>query len=574
MWSHLVTAALVYAGYVHAGNLAPIIVRGNRMYNSQTHARFFIKGITYDYDVSDANYPKSKSIIESNLKDMIGSFNTFRLYNADPTRTYDQFMTHMDSLGVYVMISASPANLAYYGKYQFSTITKIWGPDGVQVGTQIQKDQTKTCYPALLLEYGKLLIKDFAKYDNTLGIVVANEIMQHDLTAAACVKQYTSDLKNWMFVNANSIRLLPLAYAAADGAVTNAQGARVNEDDYHNMRIMGLLCGDTMVNGRTQSSIDIYMINEYRWCNDGTFATSYERLVALANGVPIVLVLGEFGCSVQSPRVWTMVPYLVSDGTSSSGFSNVFSGGFAYTFGQASIDQGSKYPLFVGGSDEILGNPGLTPTTDYVNLLGQYKAAAMANEPGAFTKESICTWAPPAPSPTGANPILARTNSWMPVCTDPNLRLLPTDSWTTNTRQGAVCNNQGTPCEVTIDGANPTSEKSICGKPIDVPSGGGACKTSVDCGSHGQCVPGDTGQLKCVCIGCWAGVSCSLFSQDKCNTLTNNPNAPKIIFTMVGLFLGIMAGVFAGLYVAAEKKAEELTHAEQIAQKQSRMHLL
>ncbi|KAF0720114.1 Aste57867_556 [Aphanomyces stellatus] len=143
---------------VDGAKLAPILVRGNRLYNSQTHERFFIKGITYDYDVSDANYPKSKSIIESNLKDMIGSFNTFRLYNADPTRTYDQFMAHMDSLGVYVMISATPANLEYYGKYRFSTITKAWGPNGDEVSKDgaalAQMDQTKACYPALLVEYG------------------------------------------------------------------------------------------------------------------------------------------------------------------------------------------------------------------------------------------------------------------------------------------------------------------------------------------------------------------------------------------------------------------------------------
>ncbi|KAF0693402.1 Aste57867_15635 [Aphanomyces stellatus] len=563
MWRYF---SLTLLSCVYAGNLAPIIVRGNRMYNSQTHARFFIKGITYDYDVSDANYPKSKSIIESNLKDMIGSFNTFRLYNADPARTYDQFMAHMDSLGVYVLVSASPANLDYFGDYKFSTITKTWGPDGAQVGTQIQKDQTKTCYPALLLEYGKRLVKDFAKYDNTLGLVVANEIMQENLMAAACVKQYTADLKNWMRVHANSIRILPLAYAAADAAVVTPTGTRINEDDYHNMKLMGLLCGDAMVDGVMQSSIDLYLINEYRWCNDATFATSYQRLVALATGVPIVLALGEFGCNVPSPRTWHMVPFLFADSVASLGFTDVFSGGLAYTFGQASIDPASTYPLFVGGSSGIVGQPGTTVTTDYKNLLAQYVAAPIAKQVGEFTKETICTWVPPAP-PAGSNPLLALTHSWMPACSDPRLKLVPTDKWTTNTRQGAVCNDQGAPCEVSIDGVNPTTEESICGKPIVVPSGGGTCTSNADCGSHGQCISGSVNNATCVCVGCWTGVSCSIFSQDKCNTLSNNPKAPTAIFAAVGAFLGVMLLVFGYLRVAKSKKDLELHQAETAATK-------
>ncbi|KAF0693403.1 Aste57867_15636 [Aphanomyces stellatus] len=571
MWCFVaVSAAAALFSLVDAGNLAPIIVRGNRMYNSQTNERFFIKGITYDYDVSDENYPKSKPIIMSNLKDIINdkgkTFNTFRLYNANPSKTYDQFMTDMDALGIYVMISASPANDPYFGDYRYSTITKAWGPDGTQVGALAQKDQTKTCYPALLLEYGKMLIKDFAKYDNTLGIVVANEIMQENLMAAACVKQYTTDMKNWMRFNANSLRILPLAYAAADSAATGGKTAVPN--DYHVIKIMGLLCGDTMVNGVMQSSIDIYMINEYRWCNvPGTFGP-YQEFVDLAKGVPIVMALGEFGCEAQTPRTWTMIPYLYSDSATSQGFTDVFSGGFAYAFGEGSLPAGSKFPLFTGGSKELTGLPGTKPTADYTNLATKFKAVTTATELGAFTKATICTWAPPTPPLGTKNKIVAATGTWMPVCTDPNIVLLPTDKWTTNTRQNAVCNKLGAPCEVTIESANPTTEVSICGKPIVVPSGGGTCKTNADCGSHGQCQPGADGStLSCQCIGCWSGVTCSMFSQEKCNTLKSNPNAPKVVFTAVGVFLGVMLLVFGGLGIAAGTKAGELRKAEQAAKR-------
>ncbi|KAG9400302.1 hypothetical protein AC1031_010520 [Aphanomyces cochlioides] len=142
LWRVVVTVTLSCMGV--QGALAPIVVRGNRMYTSQTGERFFMRGITYDYDVNDKNYAASKSIIENNLKRISTRFDCTM-----PTRN-DR---------VYVMISASPANLDFYKPYQFATITKAWGPDGTAVVTngvvQTQKDQTKTCYPSLLLEYGK-----------------------------------------------------------------------------------------------------------------------------------------------------------------------------------------------------------------------------------------------------------------------------------------------------------------------------------------------------------------------------------------------------------------------------------
>ncbi|CAK4084030.1 unnamed protein product [Aphanomyces euteiches] len=559
LWRVFVTVTLACMGV--QGALAPIVVRGNRLYNSQTGERFFIRGITYDYDVSDKNYAASKSIIETNLKSMKGTFNTFRLYNANPERSYDQFMTHMASLGVYVMISASPANLDYYKPYQFATITKAWGPDGTAVVTngvaQSQKDQTKTCYPSLLLEYGKKLIKDFAKYDNTLAFVIANEIMQEDLTAAACVKAYASDLKNWMRVNSKYLRLIPLAYAGADAP---PMSKTKNAEDYTVVKIMGLLCGDKMVNGVSQSSIDIYLINEYRWCNvPGTFVV-YENFVKMAKGVPIVMALGEFGCNTQMPRQWTMVPYLFSDSAASKGFTDSFSGGCAYTFGEASVSD-DRFPMFKGGSKEIEGLPGTSPTVDYTNLAAQYKAVPSATEKGNFTKDTICKWSPPEPTP-GTNPVFLATKTWWPACTDPNIKLETATKWLTNSRQGAVCNSNGGMCEVTIETANPTTEESICGAPIAVPSGGGTCKTNEDCGTHGQCVSGSDGKFNCVCIGCWSGNSCSIYSADLCNKLSNNPAAPKIIFTIVGAFLGLMLLVFGGIGVAASKKAGELRRAE------------
>ncbi|KAG9400303.1 Obg-like ATPase [Aphanomyces cochlioides] len=192
--------------------------------------------------------------------------------------------------------------------------------------------------------------------------------MQEDLTAAACVKAHASDLKNWMRVNSKYLRLIPLAYAGADAP---PMSKTKNAEDYTVMKIMGLLCGDKMVNGVSQSSIDIY--------GGATFL----------GRVPIVLALGEFGCNTQMPRQWTMVPYLFSNSAASKGFTDSFSGGCAYTFGEASVSD-DRFPMFKGGSKEIEGLPGTSPTVDYTNLAAQYKAAPSASEKGNFTKDTIC----------------------------------------------------------------------------------------------------------------------------------------------------------------------------------------
>ena len=182
-------------------------------------------------------------------------------------------------------------------------------------------------------------------------MVIANEIMQADLTAAACVKQYAADLKNWMRVYPSKLRLLPLAYAEADSA-----GPLSSSDDYLVLRIQGLLCGDTMSNGQMKKSIDIFLINEYRWCPGNTFAQSYQRLVNLASGAPIALGLGEYGCKESSAkaRAWEMVPYQLGSPDDTKNFSAIYSGGTAYSYGEAKLPSGSLFPMFTGESDVVV----------------------------------------------------------------------------------------------------------------------------------------------------------------------------------------------------------------------------
>ena len=100
----------------------------------------------------------ARDVFDSKLDDLKGNYNTVRLYNINPDLSYDKFMEHMDELGVYVLVSASPANNPYFGTYRYSTVRKDLGPSGtVSTDSDGKKtlDQTESCYPALLLAYGK-----------------------------------------------------------------------------------------------------------------------------------------------------------------------------------------------------------------------------------------------------------------------------------------------------------------------------------------------------------------------------------------------------------------------------------
>ncbi|EQC29604.1 hypothetical protein SDRG_12611 [Saprolegnia diclina VS20] len=485
-----------------ASALAPIIVRGNYMYNSETGDRFFMRGMTYEYDVSDDNYAtKSKAAIARAVTDFNGTLNTLRIYNVNPEKSYKDFMADMEAEGIYVMVAASPSNVDYFGSYMYSTITKNLAADTMPM----------SCYPSYLLNYGKRIALAFSQYNNTLGMIMANEVMQSSLRPAACVKQYIADVKNWMRAKSTNMRVLPLAYAAADSSYSGLQddtekpAVSPAADEYAVIKIQGLLCGDKMIEGVMQQSIDIYLINEYRWCNSNNFGNSYQRLLNLAKGVPIVMALGEYGCDLINPRKFDMIPYLFDDSKTSNGFTDVYSGGFAYSFGEASLPKGSNFPLFTGGDVSISGKPGTTATPSYANLLSQFKANPTAGfTKAAWKSDDKCGWVPTLATSVDTSNARAASGWIQPTCD--KIKVISTDTWTTVTREGMICNNQGGTCDVPVPAAAagiPT-QKLICNRAENVTSGGFSCVTKGDC-KFGACTNG-----KCVCRACYSGPTCAI----------------------------------------------------------------
>lgn len=509
-----------------------------------------ITGITYEYAIDDDYYDDYKTALKETLSDLTGYYNTLRIYNINPDNSYDKFMSLCDELGVYVIVSGVPANEAYFGEFRYTTMRKDLGPS-----------EDDTCYPVKLLYFGKKVAKIFAAYDNTLSILVANEIMQTDLTAAACVKQYVSDLKTWMTTYSSYMRILPLSYAAADSSNTDL-GLTANE--YGPMKIQGLLCGDSMSDGRMKSSIDIFFLNEYRWCPGNTFEASYSNIFKWSKGVPIVMGMGEYGCKESSSdtREWGMVPYLIGDNSTSEGFTDVFSGGHAYSFGEAMLSSSSLYPIFTGGSTDITGTPSSESSDDYTYLKQKFKKYFETNEEKAsWTSDTVCSWTPDLTYSVPSTNEQVYESGWIvDDCSD-----IPNGddaTWTTSTRDGEICNDEGGTCDVTLSSSVGTTEEDICGYSISIDSGGGSCTDSSDCSSHGTCT-GSDGNKTCACYSCYTGSTCSTKDVSLCSKLSSSSDAPTKIAVGTGVFLAVMIVAMTTLGVLSYKQNSAISQHSQ-----------
>lgn len=580
----LMLGVCLYVSTVDARDTGVIMVRGNKLYDSITGERFFIKGMTYEYAVSNDEYDeKSKEVIAKSLKGL--KFNSLRVYNINPDKSYDHFMNDMAKMGVYVMVAASPDNAPYFDKYRYGTLRKDLGPNG----------DSETCYPAILLEYGKKIARNFAQFNNTLGIIIANEIMQETITAAACVKQYVADLKNWMRANGDKMRTIPVAFAAADSAfyVPSSERDNVDEaqykdlqnaDEYNILKLQGLLCGDKMVDGVMQESIDMYLINEYRWCSKAKFDV-YERFLNLAQGIPIVMGFGEYGCKHpdEPPREWNMVEYLYGKPSTTKQFTEVFSGGYAYSYGQANLAPDATFPMFTGGSQSIFGQPSNKPTEDYQNLKQQFDKHIPFVEKAEWDTKDKCSWVPSLKTKVHSSNKRVGDNGWViDNCRDPVLLVKKSDTWITPTRNNAICDDEGNACPVKVTKRVGTTDEELCNRQMEIETGGKTCDSKSDCSGNGRCKEVN-GNPTCVCEKCYTGRDCSILSDESgckakdpakpgdaatpgvdkpdapsADSLSSNNSAPTVIFLITGSILLVVMAVFVVLFVIARKRREEI----------------
>lgn len=226
----------------------------------------------------------------------------------------------------------------------------------------------------------------FAKYDNTMGFFVGNEVvaLNNQSLAAPYVKAAARDLKAYR--NKKGYREIPVGYSAADIA------------ELRPMLQNYLACG-----GNASESIDMFGLNAYEWCGNNDMQTSgYSTLNSYAEVFSIPIFFSETGCNTVQPRTFEDQSAIFG-----SEMNQYWSGAIIYEW----IEEANNYGLIsygppvsatavasnIQGGYSRAGTP--TPVSpDFSNLQAQWKTLTPSGVASSAYSASIT--APPCPAST------------------------------------------------------------------------------------------------------------------------------------------------------------------------------
>ncbi|RCK59357.1 1,3-beta-glucanosyltransferase GAS4 [Candida viswanathii] len=282
-----------------AASIHPIIIHGHYFIDSVTKEPFYIKGIDYQPGgssaVSEHTDPLSDPVRCARdivLFQELG-INTVRIYSVNAHLNHDACMTMLARAGIYLFLDVnSPLPHHHLNRYE------PWN--------------TYTLY---YVENVFRIVEQFAHYNNTLGFIAGNEIVNDPISASVAapyVKAVVRDIKT--YIEYNAPRVIPVGYSAADDL------------NYRMPLAQYLECADE----NTKESVDFYGINSYQWCGDQTFYSSgYNILVSDYKGFSKPIFFSEYGCNEVLPRNFDEVPVLYTND-----MIDVFSGGLVYEYSQ------------------------------------------------------------------------------------------------------------------------------------------------------------------------------------------------------------------------------------------------
>ncbi|KAI9991393.1 hypothetical protein PInf_019074 [Phytophthora infestans] len=191
--------------------LAPIVSKGNKLFDSETGLEFRSKGMAYyprpnsgemadvaSYDwAADEHEDVWKPHLEV-MQDL--GVNTIRLYSVDPSVSHDKFMCACSQAGIYVSVGmAAPC-----------------------VGCSVADVAAPKCYPDDMFTRMQMVYNAFAVYDNTLLFSVANEpnLISVDgdsgESVMPCIKAMIRDIREYADSCVGSLREVPIGVEMAD----------------------------------------------------------------------------------------------------------------------------------------------------------------------------------------------------------------------------------------------------------------------------------------------------------------------------------------------------------------------
>ncbi|KAI3403581.2 gel1 [Candida oxycetoniae] len=316
--------------------IAPIEVKGNAFWNTETGKRFYIRGVDYQ--------PGGSSELEDPLADTsvcerdIPYFqdlglNTIRVYSIDNTKNHDECMDKLADAGIYVILDVNTP---------YSSITR---------------SNSNCSYNADYLQEVTASVQEFAKYNNTLGFFAGNEVINDgpSLEAAPYVKAVVRDLKT--FIKNRNFRTIPVGYSAASVA------------EYRLSSALYFNCGDDEL-----ERIDMFGINDYSWCGDASMTSSqYSQQMKDFANYTVPLFFSEFGCNTKRPRPFSEIEVIYS-----TQMSSVFSGGLVYEYSE----EQSEYGLVTLDDDKV------TTNQDFDNLKSQLNKTSDPSGDGDYLDSS------------------------------------------------------------------------------------------------------------------------------------------------------------------------------------------
>ncbi|KAI0639101.1 Glucanosyltransferase-domain-containing protein [Trametes polyzona] len=317
------------------GALQKVSRQGRYLYTEDGN-RFFIKGVAYQEQgtvVADPNSPFSEpSTFIDPLADSAAcsrdlpflqqlGVNAVRIYSVDSTLNHDDCMSALSQAGIYTIIDLA-----------------------LPVNGSIDRNAPK--WTTNLLDQYIKTIDAFKKYDNVLAYNVGNEVVndtEHTGTAAF-IKAAARDTKAYLQSISSSALV---GYAAIDG------------NDNWVVPLANYLACDPSSGGSGSAAIDIFGLNNYEYCGEGS-PTAYNGKNGDFAGFPLPAYFSEFGCVRIQPRLWTDVPIIFSQP-----MSDIWSGAVAFSYFPAQADDGQFGMVTIDGST-------VTTSDDFDRLKAQY----------------------------------------------------------------------------------------------------------------------------------------------------------------------------------------------------------
>ncbi|RHZ34949.1 hypothetical protein DYB37_011754 [Aphanomyces astaci] len=328
--------------------IAPIEIKGNRLFEYGTGKPFHAKGLDYyprpnsgELNVNNLDFftDDHEHIWKPHVAEFIAlGINAVRLYAVDSSKSHDKFMCALSEAGIYVLVDLASS-------CQDCAITK---------------DPYPACYPALLKTRGQQIIAAFSKYNNVLAFSAGNEVNHYVDSmeiSAPCQKKFIKDMRAYISSCATNMRYIPvgvvladhqrsenaLYYACRTDPTDELENAECRFTDCLHSHLKPILLG--------------YGLNAYLQCDPlaspGQVGAGYRKLLDdfTSYELAIPTILTEFGClnvgfptvdGFQAQRTWVDAAWLLSPT-----FADVFAGGFAFEFTteNANAEKDSPFPF-------------------------------------------------------------------------------------------------------------------------------------------------------------------------------------------------------------------------------------